>query len=118
MVLSVRTYGLASNELVNQRTHRCASFQALYGLVWFVTANILLYGSMDTCRYTSPYIWWLTFGLLCLGYVVVAEMVLVALVVFVLGPLVYVRDFSFLAFHLSSGLFPPRVKQTDTCMHS
>ncbi|KDN34698.1 hypothetical protein RSAG8_12219, partial [Rhizoctonia solani AG-8 WAC10335] len=75
---------------------RCSSFQVLYGLVWFVTANILLYGSLTTCRYTSPYIWWLTFSLLCLGYLVVAEMmvvaemVLVALVVFVIGPLVYV----------------------------
>ncbi|KAG8714940.1 hypothetical protein FRC08_011221 [Ceratobasidium sp. 394] len=68
---------------------RCSSFQALYGLVWFITANILLYGSLDTCRYTSPYIWWLTFGLVCLGYIVVAEMLAVALVVFVLGPLVY-----------------------------
>ncbi|CAE6413527.1 unnamed protein product [Rhizoctonia solani] len=69
---------------------RCSSFQVLYGLVWFVTANILLYGSLTTCRYTSPYIWWLTFALLCLGYLVVAEMILVALVVFVIGPLVYV----------------------------
>ncbi|QRV96431.1 hypothetical protein RhiJN_24449 [Ceratobasidium sp. AG-Ba] len=68
---------------------RCTSFQALYGLVWFVTANILLYGSLDTCRYTSPYVWWLTFGLVCLGYIVVAEMLAVAIVVFVLGPLVY-----------------------------
>ncbi|CUA72680.1 hypothetical protein RSOLAG22IIIB_10210 [Rhizoctonia solani] len=69
---------------------RCSSFQVLYGLVWFVTANILLYGSLTTCRFTSPYVWWLTFALLCLGYLVVAEMVLVALVVFVIGPLVYV----------------------------
>ncbi|KAJ1305715.1 hypothetical protein OPQ81_010450 [Rhizoctonia solani] len=69
---------------------RCSSFQVLYGLVWFVTANILLYGSLTSCRYTSPYIWWLTFSLLCLGYLVVAEMLLVALVVFVIGPLVYV----------------------------
>ncbi|KAG8791537.1 hypothetical protein FRC12_008909 [Ceratobasidium sp. 428] len=69
---------------------RCASFQALYGLIWFVTANILLYGSLETCRYTSPYIWWLTFGLVCLGYIVVAEMLAMALVVFVLGPLLYV----------------------------
>ncbi|QRW24991.1 hypothetical protein RhiXN_06940 [Rhizoctonia solani] len=64
---------------------RCSSFQVLYGLVWFVTANILLYGSIASCRYTSPYIWWLTFALLCLGYLVVAEMLLVALVVFVIG---------------------------------
>ncbi|CEL54091.1 hypothetical protein RSOLAG1IB_06801 [Rhizoctonia solani AG-1 IB] len=69
---------------------RCSSFQVLYGLVWFVTANILLYGSVASCRYTSPFIWWLTFALLCLGYLVVAEMLLVALVVFVIGPLVYV----------------------------
>ncbi|KAG9103291.1 hypothetical protein FRC06_011483 [Ceratobasidium sp. 370] len=68
---------------------RCSSFQALYGLIWFITANILLYGSLGTCRYTSPYIWWLTFGLICLGYIVIAEMLAVALVVFVLGPLVY-----------------------------
>lgn len=68
---------------------RCTSLQALYGLVWFITANILLYGSLDTCRYTSPYVWWLTFGIICLGYIVIAEMLAVAVVVFVLGPLVF-----------------------------
>ncbi|CAE6443550.1 unnamed protein product [Rhizoctonia solani] len=80
----------AKREYEERWYSRCSSFQVLYGLVWFVTANILIYGSLTTCRYTSPYIWWLTFSLLCLGYLVVAEMVLVALVVFVIGPLVYV----------------------------
>ncbi|KAF8606139.1 hypothetical protein BDV93DRAFT_520998 [Ceratobasidium sp. AG-I] len=68
---------------------RCSTFQALYGLIWFIAAQILLYGSFNTCRWTSPYVWWLGFGLLCLGYIVVAEMLAVAIVVFVLGPLVY-----------------------------
>ncbi|CAE6469365.1 hypothetical protein ACGC1H_000037 [Rhizoctonia solani] len=80
----------AKREYEERWYSRCSSFQVLYGLVWFVTANILIYGSLTTCRYTSPYIWWLTFSLLCLGYLVIAEMVLVALVVFVIGPLVYV----------------------------
>ncbi|EUC54748.1 zinc-RING finger protein [Rhizoctonia solani AG-3 Rhs1AP] len=80
----------AKREYEERWYSRCSSFQVLYGLVWFATANILIYGSLTTCRYTSPYIWWLTFSLLCLGYLVVAEMVLVALVVFVIGPLVYV----------------------------
>ncbi|KAG8762415.1 hypothetical protein FRC12_009043 [Ceratobasidium sp. 428] len=46
-----------------------------FGLVWFIVANILLYGSRRTCRYTSPYIWWLTFALLCWGYLVALELV-------------------------------------------
>ncbi|KAG8724684.1 hypothetical protein FRC09_015595 [Ceratobasidium sp. 395] len=54
---------------------RCAPFLELCGLVWFIVANVLLYGSLTTCRFTSPYIWWLTFELVCWGYMVVLELV-------------------------------------------
>ncbi|KAG9121384.1 hypothetical protein FRC07_002680 [Ceratobasidium sp. 392] len=53
------------------------------GLARFIVANVLLYTSRGTCRFTSPYIWWLTFETVCWGYLVAAE-IIVEVVVF--GP--------------------------------
>ncbi|KAG8717658.1 hypothetical protein FRC09_013934 [Ceratobasidium sp. 395] len=52
----------------------------LCDLLWFIVANVLLYGSRRTCHFPSPYIWWLTFGLVCWGYLVVLELLVEALV--------------------------------------
>ncbi|KAG8724694.1 hypothetical protein FRC09_015605 [Ceratobasidium sp. 395] len=69
------------------RFYYCAYTLEFLGLVWFIVANILLYGSRRTCRLTSPYIWWLTFGLLCWGYLVALELVVQMLgyIVWILG---------------------------------
>ncbi|KAG8776632.1 hypothetical protein FRC12_000817 [Ceratobasidium sp. 428] len=70
------------------RFTRWAYYLELSGLVWFVVANVLLYGSPRECRVASPRIWWLTFELVCWGYLVAAELVVtvpVALVLFIHG---------------------------------
>ncbi|KAG8898208.1 hypothetical protein FRB99_007597 [Tulasnella sp. 403] len=45
-----------------------------------------IYTSVYSCRIVSPHVWWLAFGIVCLGYVIVAELLLIAFIVFVLGP--------------------------------
>jgi len=62
-----------------------------FTLVWFVLVQILLYGSASTCRRTSPHLWWLTFGVLSVMYVMILEVILVAILVFVVGPILFVR---------------------------
>ncbi|KAG9121383.1 hypothetical protein FRC07_002679 [Ceratobasidium sp. 392] len=58
----------------------CAYCLEILGLVWFIVANVLLYTSRGTCRFTSPYIWWLTFEVACWGYLVAVEIIVGALV--------------------------------------
>ncbi|KAG8712459.1 hypothetical protein FRC09_019843 [Ceratobasidium sp. 395] len=66
------------------RFTRWAYYLELSGLVWFIIANVLLYGSPRECRVASPRIWWLTFELVCWGYLVAAELVVTVPVVLVL----------------------------------
>jgi len=58
-------------------------------LAWFLTAHILEYTSVNDCRFTSPHLWWLTFGILCILYVMILEIFLLGLLVFVFGPVIY-----------------------------
>ncbi|KAG9120436.1 hypothetical protein FRC07_004077 [Ceratobasidium sp. 392] len=58
----------------------CAYCLEILGLVWFIVANVLLCTSRGTCRFTSPYIWWLTFEIACWGYLVAVEIIVGALV--------------------------------------
>ncbi|KAH9993943.1 hypothetical protein BJV77DRAFT_961606 [Russula vinacea] len=51
--------------------------------------QILLYSSANTCRRSSPHLWWLTFGVLSVMYVMILEVVLVAILVFVVGPILF-----------------------------
>ena len=79
-----------------------------FTLVWFVLVQILLYSSANTCRRSSPHLWWLTFGVLSVMYLMILEVVLVAILVFVVGPILFVRlitDFSLLALADSTQLF-------------
>jgi hypothetical protein len=62
-----------------------------FTLVWFVLVQILLYSSSKTCRRSSPHLWWLTFGVLSVMYAMILEVVLVAILVFVVGPILFVR---------------------------
>ncbi|EMD37914.1 hypothetical protein CERSUDRAFT_114564 [Gelatoporia subvermispora B] len=56
---------------------------------WFLTAHILEYTSISTCRVAAPHLWWLTFGILCLLYLILLEIFLMGLVFFILGPVIY-----------------------------
>jgi hypothetical protein len=70
---------------------RLSLMGSTFTLVWFVLVQILLYSSTDTCRQSSPHLWWLTFGVLSVMYVMILEVVLVAILVFVVGPILFVR---------------------------
>lgn len=87
---------------------RLSLMGSTFTLVWFVLVQILLYSSANTCRRSSPHLWWLTFGVLSVMYVMILEVVLVAILVFVVGPILFVRlitDFSLLALADSTQLF-------------
>jgi hypothetical protein len=62
-----------------------------FTLVWFVLVQILLFSSANTCRRSSPHLWWLTFAVLSVMYVMILEVLLVAILVFVVGPILFVR---------------------------
>ena len=61
------------------------------GIVWFLTAHILVYTSVKTCRFAAPHLWWLSFSILCILYFMILEVFLVGLVVFIFWPVFYVR---------------------------
>ncbi|KAG8901750.1 hypothetical protein FRB99_005119 [Tulasnella sp. 403] len=70
----------------DQMFDRMDTILTILGIVHFVGNNIFLYTSVYSCRVVSPHVWWLAFGIVCLGYVIVVELLLIAFVVFVLGP--------------------------------
>lgn len=70
------------------RVSLLASFMTL---AWFLTAHILEFTSVNSCRFSSPHLWWLTFAILCLLYLTIVEIFILGLLVFILGPVIYVR---------------------------
>ncbi|KAF9452400.1 hypothetical protein P691DRAFT_795093 [Macrolepiota fuliginosa MF-IS2] len=63
---------------------------SLLTLSWFLTAHILEYTSINTCRHTSPHLWWLVFGILCVMYLMIFEVVIIGFIVLVITPIVFV----------------------------
>ncbi|KAJ4483421.1 hypothetical protein J3R30DRAFT_3284694 [Lentinula aciculospora] len=68
---------------------RLSLFSSMYSLTWFLTAHILVYTSIKTCRFSSPHIWWLVFGILCITYLMILEVIILGLIVFVFAPVVF-----------------------------
>ncbi|KAJ7170545.1 hypothetical protein C8R43DRAFT_874950 [Mycena crocata] len=68
---------------------RLSILSSLITLSWFLTAHILEYTSIHSCRFSSPHIWWLTFGVLCIMYLVVLEVVILGFIVFVVAPIIF-----------------------------
>jgi len=60
----------------------------MLSLAWFLTAHILEYTSIQTCRLSAPLVWWLTFAILCTMYFIVLEVVLFGFLVFMVLPLI------------------------------
>ncbi|KAI0344844.1 hypothetical protein BDW22DRAFT_1327114 [Trametopsis cervina] len=82
----------AANENSLPNTHLYRRFNLItkvLSLVWFLTAHVLEYSSVNTCRHSSPHLWWLTFGILCILYVMLLEIFLIGLLIFILGPILY-----------------------------
>lgn len=68
---------------------RLSLLGSTFTLVWFVLAQIFVYSSTNSCRHSSPHLWWLTFGVLSVMYLMILEVVLVAILVFVVGPILF-----------------------------
>ncbi|KAF7376155.1 hypothetical protein MSAN_00030400 [Mycena sanguinolenta] len=68
---------------------RLSILSSLITLSWFLTAHILEYTSMHSCRFSSPHVWWLIFGILCIMYLVVLEVIILGFVVFVVAPIIF-----------------------------
>ncbi|KAH9176306.1 hypothetical protein EDB89DRAFT_1940390 [Lactarius sanguifluus] len=68
---------------------RLSLMGSTFTLVWFVLSQIFVYSSTNTCRPASPHLWWLTFGVLSVMYLMILEVVLVAILVFVVGPILF-----------------------------
>ncbi|THV05040.1 hypothetical protein K435DRAFT_826551 [Dendrothele bispora CBS 962.96] len=68
---------------------RLSLLSSLLSLTWFLTAHILVYTSANTCRFSAPHIWWLSFAILCITYLVILEVIVLALVVFVIAPFLF-----------------------------
>ncbi|KAF8587990.1 hypothetical protein K439DRAFT_717005 [Ramaria rubella] len=87
-------HGHSSNAGLNRQISsvtfaRLTTLLSLLSLTWFITAHILTYTSIHTCRLSAPHLWWLTFGIICIGYLVIVEVIVVALLVFIVGPLIF-----------------------------
>ncbi|KAG9036307.1 hypothetical protein FS837_001705 [Tulasnella sp. UAMH 9824] len=66
---------------------RMDTFLTATGLIHFVVNHIWLYTTVNTCRINDPHIWYLGLGIASLGYLIVLELLLIAFIVFVLGPI-------------------------------
>ncbi|OBZ67122.1 hypothetical protein A0H81_12756 [Grifola frondosa] len=88
------TSGASRDEAIRNLSHsqlygRLSILTSFVSVTWFLTAHILEYTSVNTCRFSSPHLWWLTFAILCILYLMILEIFLLGLVVFILGPVIY-----------------------------
>lgn len=67
---------------------RLSLLSSMLTLTWFLTAHILEYTSVDSCRLSSPLVWWLTFGILCTMYFLVLEVLVFGFLVFMVLPFI------------------------------
>ncbi|KAI0745723.1 hypothetical protein C8Q76DRAFT_704696 [Earliella scabrosa] len=68
---------------------RVSIFTSFLTLTWFLTAHVLEYTTVHSCRFAAPHLWWLTFGILCTLYLMILEIFLLGLLVFILGPVLF-----------------------------
>lgn len=76
--------------LPNATFTRLSVLSSVITLSWFLAAHILEYTSINTCRQTSPHLWWLVFGMLCIMYLMVFELVIIGFIVLIITPIVFV----------------------------
>lgn len=68
---------------------RLSLMSSLFSLSWFVTAHILEYTSVNTCRLSSPHIWWLILGILSITYLMILEVIILGFIVFIIAPIIF-----------------------------
>jgi len=69
---------------------RFSVLSSVITLSWFLAAHVLEYTSINTCRQTSPHLWWLVFGMLCIMYLMVFEIFIIGFILLVITPIVFV----------------------------
>ncbi|KAF9531633.1 hypothetical protein CPB83DRAFT_868000 [Crepidotus variabilis] len=69
---------------------RLTLLSSLITLSWFLTAHVLAYTSIETCRHTSPHLWWLVFGIMCIMYLMILEVVVLGFVVLIIAPILFI----------------------------
>ena len=84
------TYEGMGSDLMIASICRISVLFTIYSLAWFVLAHVFAYTSTNTCRLASPHIWWLTFSILCLTYIAIAEVLLMIIFIFIVGPILLV----------------------------
>jgi hypothetical protein len=67
---------------------------SLLSLIWFIASHILVYTSIETCRKSSPHLWWLAFGIMSIAYLLIAEVLLVVFFLFFFVPVLLVSKFA------------------------
>jgi len=82
---SPEVLALPHTRLYSRLTH----LSSFVTISWFVTAHTLEYPSIHTCRLSSPHLWWLMFGILCIMYLMVLEVILLGFVVFIIAPILF-----------------------------
>jgi hypothetical protein len=63
---------------------------SLLSIIWFIASHILVYTSINTCRKSSPHLWWLAFGIMSIAYLLIAEVLLVIFFLFFFVPVLLV----------------------------
>lgn len=77
---------------------------SLLSIVWFIASHVLVYTSLNTCRQTSPHLWYLTFGIMSIAYLLIAEVLAVILFLFFFVPMLLVRTL-FMSYSYSDTLY-------------
>lgn len=68
---------------------RLTLFSSLITLSWFLTAHILVYTSLGTCRHTAPHLWWTLFACICIMYMMLLEVVALGFLVIIVAPVLF-----------------------------
>lgn len=75
--------------------------------VWFFSAQLLVFQSLNSCRFSAPHLWWLTLSIICLAYCILSMLILFALFVLVVVPiLLLARHISDFCIGLRQGFRP------------
>ncbi|KIM32508.1 hypothetical protein M408DRAFT_220000 [Serendipita vermifera MAFF 305830] len=60
---------------------------SLLSIIWFIASHVLVYTSLNTCRRTSPHLWYLAFSIMSIAYVLIAEVLAVIFFLFFVVPM-------------------------------
>ncbi|THH18740.1 hypothetical protein EW146_g2279 [Bondarzewia mesenterica] len=66
---------------------RISGLSLMFSLAWFLIAHVFAFTTTNTYRIASPHIWWLTFAILCMTYIAIAEVILMILFIFIVMPI-------------------------------